>query len=462
MAKWRVVVLRMARGALLGALLSTTFSLTCRSREYVADSTVLFSLPADAGAPGLLRQVVGSLGQAVPVGGDMPINSYAAVLRSRRVYLAAARATGVQKWLGLPHEDQVVKWMRGAVTVQLQPDQTIVVAARTSGTPSVQSPRDLLDRAQANKRDRGARQMAANLVQSVMGQMAQLEDEFQLDAIKSRVTARRERLAQEEKHLADLVRQLLASQRATLTVDPDATLQALNIQYTAEQKNLLDVQAQLDAQRRRRAELVTQMQRELRGMDRLPSEYPVLSQARERRRLALSAYLKATGTYGQESSQVQAAKLDLRRAQDELAGQVASFRSGMIPELLQVDVEVASLQAAQSFHQRTLRRMEGQLSRMPAALLPVKSLALEVEAQRKSIELVRQQVLEAEGQLLDRGNRWKVLDEANPPRIKSGPSTTLALVAGFFFGAMLMSGPILGYLYNVLFEPADASAEPTA
>jgi len=145
-----------------------------------------------------------------------------------------------------------------------------------------------------------------------------------------------------------------------------------------------------------------------------------------------------------------------------LAGQVASFRSGMIPELLQVDVEVASLQAAQSFHQRTLRRMEGELSRMPAALLPVKSLALEVEAQRKSIELVRQQVLEAEGQLLDRGNRWKVLDEANPPRIKSGPSTTLALVAGFFFGAMLMSGPILGYLYNVLFEPADASAEPTA
>lgn len=448
-ALWRPA-LQTFIGAMLGAFLLGMHSLTHVPRNYRASATLIFPLNS-VGTPSLINSVIQNAIE-VPTGSDFPLDTYRAVLTSDRALLGAAKELGIDKLYKIVAEQDIVGFMRNAITAEVDVNRTLVIHSQLRGTPSVQETADLFHRGPANARDDKYRLLTAQVLDELVNQMQRIADEVKLDRTKANLDAVTSQLALQQSELDRARERLVELQSQLGNLDPQAYAQSLTQLVVQARESVQQTTIDLEQAQRERDATKRLIEAQSKRIESLPEEVPFLLERREAVRKLKAEYEDASRKYGPESPQVLNAKNQLRRAEQELQAGLAATKQGLEPNLLQLDARIAALTGRLKEATRAQQELSAEAKGLPVALAEVTKLLTDVAQLQEAVAQLEQQRLAARMAFERQGVRWNVLDPPRPPLYKSTPRTSKALITGFLIGAMLAGWPFLLAIWRALLE----------
>ncbi|MCC7493201.1 MAG: hypothetical protein IT204_12665 [Fimbriimonadaceae bacterium] len=438
-------------------------SLTLVARTYRTEATLLFPLPAaSANASGVFGLIAKS-GFEVPTGAAYPLNTYQALLRSQPVLLAVGQKTRYQKvYKALPDPD-LVRTMGRVVDVKIDVDRTIHVGATLSGTPRVQALGDFLSGDAAKRRDAPYRALTRQIVLQTVAEMRQIADRLAVDSDKAAFESAKEAYEEAVDKDRQLRLKLLQLQRQSGLIEPgmyasEATRSLLSQRQTvaALDAEIRGVQQELSAVQR----FVSQAGRQA---TKLPEDVPFLVQLRVEHRQAAARLTWAQERYGPESPEVLEAKSVADRLRRELDATVKLTAQGYQPTVLDLNRNLAGLQAKRRQTKLLADQAERQIRRLPPLLATMSQVQGQIDALRQQLPALKDAMERVRARYETSGLRWSVLNEPYEPTRKSSPSTLGALllggVVGLALGLLSGAGRIYGALLTLGATPAAAAEE---
>ena len=438
----RRLLLALAPRAVLGAVVAVLWTWLAVPRTYSAQAQLAF-LMSSRSSPLDAMIAAGAGRVAVPVDSDYPLGTYEALLTAEPVLLAVAERFNVRNLFALQHDDQVLTAMREFVKARVdRVEQAMSVRVELPGTPRVCSPWDLASGARAAERDAARRKMTKELLDALLDQARRHADDLKLDRYKVNLDQLQQRFATEEAKLKELTRAMARVQEATGNVDIGAYAKGLTQALVETRSRAGQAEAQLAHSRARLAAAREAVARQGKRVGDLPAEAPFLQRRRAQYAEARDRYQDANQRFGPQNPAVARAAADLRQAEANLQRELSAARGGLAPDVLSAEGELAALEASRRAATQALTDARQELAKLPADVNRIALLQSEVQAQMELVGQVRTQMFAAQSLYDQRGIKWSVLSPPRVPRLKSGPSTIKAALAGLFLGIFLLGLPL--------------------
>ncbi len=459
---WRLAI-RCILGAMLGATCTTVFVLTCIGRVYRSEASLLFPLPANSlgGGAGMFS-LLSNAGAEVPSNSAFPLNTYRTLLLSQPVLSAVAERAHLREQLGIGPAADVLAIVRRMVQAQIDVDRTVSVSATVTGTPQVLSLGELIHRDKAKLRDAKYRRLAQQLVELTIDEMRRLADRLEVDSDKASYDSANKALAEAKQAFDRLTARQQDLQQRSGVLDVEGYAAGLT-------KALLDSQQQLeelDAQVRGTQSELSQVQSFLKKasgqVEQLPGDLPFLTQLREEYRKAEADLARAERSYGPENAVVLSAKAEANRLRRQLDQAVSMTQRGYYPLTVELNNQLAGLQARRAQAARLARELDQRLHQLPPVLQELVEVKRTLEAQGELLVGLKQKAMAARARYETSGLRWSVLDPPMEPRRKSAPSTMVALVVGTIIGLCVALATFSRQLYMMLLKIGQVSDDAAA
>ncbi len=457
----RRLVPRVILGALVGAVLSATFSLTLLPRRYDSRTTIVFPIPPDNRLNPLLALTGGAVfgPLEVPFGSALPILTYNALLRSDDVLLRAAADNGLQELYEIPSEERLLRFMRQVTSVEVSPERLLTIRVTLPGTTRIRSFADIADGAAAAERDRPTRQLVANVAQSLVKHMGDSAARLNLDAAQAGINVLRGQRDELEAQLEGFRDAQIAVQERLATADGASLAASLAQALSTAEATQRDADGQLRGLERRRTEVNQQMALLRANLRDLPDGLPLLAQQRQDYAAARTALDLAEQRWGPENAEVNAARQTAELAWERLEKAAQTASAGLTQELMSVEAEIAQVQGQLAAAREQSAALRQRASTMPGEAAELTRLSAQVLQYEARLARTEDQLREAESNYAARGLNWQVMDVARVPERKTAPSGVRFGLLGLFLGALLTAAKPAWRSLGALARQAQAEAE---
>ena len=425
-------------GAGIGAVVALLITWFMLPRQYASNATLVF--PLSGGGDNILSGMrdIGLGRLATPTDDQFPLSTYEALLNSRELASRVAKREKLGEIYGFSNPElagpKVANWLSARVNVA---DRTLTVEAIMPGTPRMRGLGDILNRSNSNSRDAIYKELAASCCRAMIVEMDAVAAEIKLDRSKARMQDLARELATAKTKLA-----LLQEDAVGLAWKSDGSVELLGEQLGERLSSVdtvrLQAKADLNAVEQRIATVRKQLSQNLAEVNKLPAELEFLQDARQRVREAENTYQQLIQAYGDESSEVVKAKLELSLERDNLKRQMQAVSSGLTEELQQLVASRDELQARLRTVSDASSQIQGRLAEMPQAMLLAMQAKQAVDLQTQVVDNLERESLGARMEYEQHGIKWSILDPPLVPWRKLSPSTMKNIFLGFLLGSLLL------------------------
>lgn len=435
-AIFRQLLRRLLAGGLYGLLLVGLLVLVAVPRVYQSSASLVFPLPERTGNP-LAEDLFNA---PIPRGSELPLDTYKAIIRSDRALTSVIKELDLVKVFHSRDLEEALKTLSANVKVVLSLDRTIVISTRAVGSARVWRPGDLLSSKSANARDEAARERAAQIGRLLIKQMDVIARDMKLDRAKSRYDDIKVQLVAEHTAMDNAMAALMQLQTSLGRPDLGDYGRVLGAKYAELVKDAIACDVKIASTKRSYDEGLAQVRGSLRRLDNVPTDVPMLVEARRAYQAALDNYTLQTQRLGPDSADVRRAKQVLDQAQQRLAAQAKEANKGTLPELMRLEIDLKAFTTEREALRGFLKRYEAEMRELPNRAWRVAQLTQDIDIRRARITQLERDQLQAQNDYERHGLYWRVLDEPVAPMRKSSPRTLILALAGGVFGAICAGG----------------------